>query len=108
LHNPHEVQLIEPVEGLPDMVFSANGATVVDGVVLLAKFRYRQRASEAAAYRQWFRTRGYRKIHEPQFINEGEGDYLVTSRHFWMALGSGPIGIRMARQKRFSVVPSLV
>jgi len=36
----HEVEFIEPVEGLPDMVFSANGATVVDGLVLLAKFRH--------------------------------------------------------------------
>ena len=32
----HEVEFVEPIEGLPDMVFSANGATVVDGVVLLS------------------------------------------------------------------------
>lgn len=76
----HEVECIEPVEGLPDMVFSANGATVVDGVVLLAKFRHQERAAEAAAYREWFGLRGYRQIHEPKFINEGEGDYLVTGR----------------------------
>lgn len=75
----HEVELIEPIEGLPDMVFSANGATVVDGVVLLAKFRHHQRVSEAAAYREWFAVRRYRKIQDPEFINEGEGDYLVTS-----------------------------
>lgn len=76
----HEVEFIEPVEGLPDMVFSANGATVVDGLVLLAKFRYAERASEATAYREWFGVWGYRKIQEPVFINEGEGDYLVTGR----------------------------
>jgi N-dimethylarginine dimethylaminohydrolase len=74
----HKVELIEPVEGLPDMVFSANGATVVDGVVLLAKFRHDERVGEAPAYREWFRARGYRKIQEPEFINEGEGDYLVV------------------------------
>jgi len=76
----HEVELIEPVEGLPDMVFSANGATVVDGVVLLAKFRHHERTAEAAAYRKWFAPRGYQTIKEPEFINEGEGDYLVTDR----------------------------
>lgn len=76
----HKVEFIDPIAGLPDMVFSANGATVVDGAVLLAKFRYRERAAEAAAYREWFAARGYRQIHEPQFINEGEGDYLVTRR----------------------------
>lgn len=27
----HTVEVIEPVAGLPDMVFAANGATVVDG-----------------------------------------------------------------------------
>jgi len=76
----HEVEFIGPVEGLPDMVFSANGATVIDGLALLAKFRHDERAREAAAYREWFEVRGYRKIHEPEFINEGEGDYLVTGR----------------------------
>lgn len=76
----HQVEFIDPVAGLPDMVFSANGATVVDGVVLLAKFRFQERAAEAAAYREWFTARGYRHIHEPRFVNEGEGDYLVTYR----------------------------
>src|SRR5580698_6852115 len=30
----HSVSTIEPVAGLPDMVFAANGATVIDGTVL--------------------------------------------------------------------------
>ena len=34
----HQVDLLEPVEGLPDLVFTANGATVVDGQVLQARF----------------------------------------------------------------------
>jgi N-dimethylarginine dimethylaminohydrolase len=83
----HEVEFIEPVEGLPDMVFSANGATVVDGLVLLAKFRYAERASEAAAYREWFWVREYRKVQEAQLINEGEGDYLVTGRRILAGTG---------------------
>ena len=40
--------------GLPDMVFAANGATVVGGKVLGAQFRYPQRAGEADAYMDWF------------------------------------------------------
>jgi N-dimethylarginine dimethylaminohydrolase len=74
----HEVEFIEPVDGLPDMVFSANGATIIDGIVLLARFLHHERAAEAATYREWFGIRGYRKIQEPEFINEGEGDYLMT------------------------------
>jgi arginine dihydrolase len=83
----HEVELIKPIEGLPDMVFAANGATVVDGAVLLAKFRHDERAGEAAVYREWFGVRGYRKIQEPEPINEGEGDYRVTGR--WILAGTG-------------------
>src|SRR5438067_525174 len=30
----HTVDLIDPIPGLPDMVFAANGATVIDGKVL--------------------------------------------------------------------------
>ena len=33
----HTVDLIEPLPGLPDMVFAANGATVHDGRVLVAR-----------------------------------------------------------------------
>ncbi|MCA1603997.1 MAG: amidinotransferase [Acidobacteria bacterium] len=83
----HEVEFIEPVEDLPDMVFSANGATVVDGLVLLAKFRHDERADEAEAYRGWFGARGYQKVHEPEFINEGEGDYLVAGRRILAGTG---------------------
>ncbi|MBC8090781.1 MAG: amidinotransferase, partial [Pseudonocardia sp.] len=36
----HRVDLLDPVPGLPDMVFAANGATVVDGRVLGARFRH--------------------------------------------------------------------
>jgi N-dimethylarginine dimethylaminohydrolase len=73
----HQVEQIHPVPGLPDMVFAANGATMIDGKVLSARFRYPQRVDEAEAYVSWFRERGY-PVHEAEHINEGEGDYLVT------------------------------
>lgn len=72
----HSIELIEPVAGLPDMVFAANGATVVDGRVLLARFRHSQRIPEAAAYLRWFGEHGYPQVREPELINEGEGDFL--------------------------------
>ena len=76
----HDVRTIEPVPGLPDMVFAANGATVIGGKVLAAKFRYPQRAEEAEAYLDWFRQSGYEDLYEPEYINEGEGDILFTGR----------------------------
>jgi N-dimethylarginine dimethylaminohydrolase len=72
----HEVSVLDPVEGLPDMVCTANGATVVDSRVLLAKFRYEERAAETHSYRDWFRAHGYREIYDATATNEGEGDFL--------------------------------
>lgn len=72
----HRVSLIDPIEGLPDMVFAANGALVVDGKVYGAKFAHAERAAEAPAYLDWFARRGYETL-APSFTNEGEGDYLT-------------------------------
>ncbi|MBW8804790.1 MAG: amidinotransferase [Catenulispora sp. 13_1_20CM_3_70_7] len=83
----HQVETIKPVEGLPDMVFAANGATVVAGKVLAASFRNEERRAEGAAYREWFRRAGYDQIHDPEFVNEGEGDFLFAGR--WMLAGHG-------------------
>jgi N-dimethylarginine dimethylaminohydrolase len=76
----HTVQTITPEPGLPDMVFSANGATVIDGKVLGSMFRYPQRQPEAAAYLDWFRSRGYGQIRESEVPNEGEGDIVFAGR----------------------------
>src|SRR5450755_4012955 len=62
----HTVQLIDPRPGLPDMVFAANGATVIGGTVLGARFRHRERAAEGPAYLDWFRARGFPVVHESQ------------------------------------------
>jgi N-dimethylarginine dimethylaminohydrolase len=74
----HSVSTIEPVAGLPDMVFAANGATVIGGTVLGVRFKHRERAAEAAAYLAWFRSHGYSSVHEAVSVNEGEGDILVA------------------------------
>ncbi|MEW9531597.1 dimethylargininase [Microbispora sp. NPDC049125] len=72
----HTVSLIDPIEGLPDMVFAANGALVVDGRVYGARFAHQERAAEGPAYLEWFAGRGYETL-EASFTNEGEGDYLT-------------------------------
>src|SRR5262249_52115710 len=42
------VDLVEPEVGLPDLVFTANSAVVLDGKALLARFRHPQRQGEEA------------------------------------------------------------
>jgi len=74
----HRVDLLDPVPGLPDMVYAANGATVVDGIVYGARFRHAERAPEAAAHRAWFGAAGFAQVVVPDFVNEGEGDLLVA------------------------------
>jgi len=74
----HQVEFIDALPGLPDMVFAANGALVVDGKVLAARFRYQQRVAEGPAYADWLRARGY-QVTLAEHINEGEGDYLTTA-----------------------------
>ncbi len=76
----HKVFELDPVEGLPDMVFAANGATVVGGMVLGARFRHPERAREAEAHQAWFQARGYRRITPATYVNEGEGDYAYAYR----------------------------
>ncbi|MDR7281011.1 dimethylargininase [Catenuloplanes atrovinosus] len=73
----HTVEEIDPLPGLPDMVFAANGATVVDGTVLAVQFRDPERADEGPAYANWFRRAGFDVV-EAKAVNEGEGDILLA------------------------------
>jgi N-dimethylarginine dimethylaminohydrolase len=72
-----DVHLIDPVEGLPDMVYAANGGTVIDGIAYGARFTHDQRAAEGPAYMDWFRSAGF-DVREPAEVNEGEGDFLLV------------------------------
>ena len=80
----HRVDLLEPVPGLPDMVFAANGATVVDGRVLSARFANAQRTAEAEVHHSWHARHGVlyggRGLSAPVAVNEAEGDFAVLSR----------------------------
>jgi N-dimethylarginine dimethylaminohydrolase len=83
----HRVSVIDGLPGLPDMVFAANGATVIDGRVFGARFRNSERVPEGPAYQAWFREQGYANVHDPIHVNEGEGDYLFAYRHVLAGYG---------------------
>jgi N-dimethylarginine dimethylaminohydrolase len=73
----HTVSFIEPVRGLPDMVFAANGALVVDGKVLGASFLNSQRQAEGPAYQRWLEEDdSFAEFANTEAVNEGEGDFL--------------------------------
>ena len=71
----HIVDLVEPVPGLPDMVYAANGGLILDGTAVVARFKYPQRQHESVAYAEWLRSHGYRPV-QTRHVNEGQGDLL--------------------------------
>ncbi|HEU4850096.1 MAG TPA: arginine deiminase-related protein [Terrimesophilobacter sp.] len=72
-----DVQLIDPIEGLPDMVYAANGGFVLDNIAYGASFTFPERQPEGPAYMDWFRQHGY-DVRVPREVNEGEGDFLLV------------------------------
>ena len=73
----YDVHLIDPIDGLNDMVYAANGGFTLDGRAYGALFTYEQRAAEGPAYMAWLEEAGF-EVHVPRHVNEGEGDLLVA------------------------------
>ena len=73
----YDVHLIDPIDGLPDMVYAANGGFVLDNIAYGASFTYPERQPEGPAYMEWFRENGF-DVKVPENINEGEGDFLLV------------------------------
>jgi N-dimethylarginine dimethylaminohydrolase len=71
----HQVDLVEPVPGLPDMVYAANGGFIANDVAIVARFRFAERAGESKAYAAWMSSAGYRPV-STRHVNEGQGDLL--------------------------------
>lgn len=72
----HRVDVVEPVPGLPDMVYAANGGFVAHDVAVVARFRFSERAAESWAYARWMSSAGFRPV-STRHVNEGQGDLLL-------------------------------
>ncbi|MGW6237547.1 dimethylargininase [Streptomyces sp. NPDC055094] len=70
----HDVETVTPVAGLPDMVFAANSALVLDGRAFGARFLAPERQPESGHYRAWFENAGF-EVGGAVHICEGEGDF---------------------------------
>jgi N-dimethylarginine dimethylaminohydrolase len=97
------IHLVPPEAGLPDLVFTANAAIVMDRVALLARFRFAERQGEEEHF-----ERAFRKLQAAGLIDEvrhlppgvrleGAGDCVWDGarRVFWM--GYGPRSDKAAR-----------
>jgi N-dimethylarginine dimethylaminohydrolase len=71
------VELIEPIKGLPDMVFATDCCLIIGDKVMLSSFRYPQRRPETEQFESWFRDHGYTNLKKAQNFFEGGGDTIV-------------------------------
>jgi N-dimethylarginine dimethylaminohydrolase len=83
-----DVDLVEPVPGNPDMVFTANAAVVRDRRAVMARFRHPERQGEEPFWRVALADRGYRISELPSGISfEGAGDALFVGDHLFAGYG---------------------
>jgi N-dimethylarginine dimethylaminohydrolase len=89
------IETVTPTPGLPDLVFTANAAVVLDRKALLAQFRHPERRSEQPVFAAAFRALQARGlidavIEMPEGVAlEGAGDCLWDRARglFWMGCG---------------------
>ncbi len=68
---------VPPVEGLPDLVFTANAAVIFQRQAVLARFKHSQRQGEESHFRRCLESHGLEVIETPgDFSFEGAGDAL--------------------------------
>lgn len=72
-----DIRLMDPVPGLPDLVFTANAGLVWKDVVFLPNFRHGPRQGETPVDEEWFRAQGFVTEKLPDGMHfEGAGDAL--------------------------------
>jgi N-dimethylarginine dimethylaminohydrolase len=90
------LEIMPGVAGLPDMVFPANAAIVLDRLALLARFRHAERRGEQQHFQQRFRAlKEHRLILDevaqfpPNCFQEGAGDCIwdAVRGRFWAGYG---------------------
>jgi N-dimethylarginine dimethylaminohydrolase len=81
------ISLINPINDLPDLVFTANAGFVNKKNIVLSRFSKPERSKEEHYFREWF-AKFAATVSQPKLAYEGEGDHLCDYKHrHW--LGSG-------------------
>lgn len=83
-----KVELAQPVEKLPDMVFSANAGLTIprSKSVVLSTFMHPERQGEEHHWENWFRADGWH-VYSPKWPFEGAGDALFMNHHLIAGYG---------------------
>ena len=71
------IELLEPVPGLPDLVFTANAGLVLQNQFVASRFRHGVRQGESPYYEDWMKSHGFEILYlPPRGHFEGAGDAL--------------------------------
>ena len=82
------VSLVDPVRGLPDMVFTANAAVVRGRTAVLSRFRHAERQGEEAHWAAELAERGLEVHRLPRDLAfEGAGDALFVGDTLYCGFG---------------------
>lgn len=81
-----QVELIQQVNGLPDMSFTANGGIVWGNTFVVSNHKFKERKGEENYFGQWFEERGF-EIHTLKNFQGGEGDALFYKDTLYMGYG---------------------
>jgi N-dimethylarginine dimethylaminohydrolase len=100
------LEVMQGVSGLPDMVFPANAAVVLDHLALLARFRHPERQGEERHFQKYFEALTERGLLDeveqcpPNCFQEGAGDCIwdAARGRFWVGYGQ-----RSTRQSAFEI-----
>ena len=83
-HAGAEIMTMQPVKGLPDLVFTANAGLVFERQVILSRFLHEQRQGEETHNRAWFERHRFEVVDLPESICfEGAGDALFCGDTLW-------------------------
>lgn len=82
-----DVEVVDPVPGWPDMVFTANaGLVVAPKKFLLAKFLYPERQGEEPYFRKWFEKHGW-EVLQTKAPFEGQGEGFIWNDQLLVGFG---------------------
>ena len=79
-----KISLLEPVDGLPDMVFTANAGLMYHNKFISSQFRHDVRARESEHFDRWFHEQGFTVHHlQDGMYFEGAGDALFCGERLF-------------------------
>ncbi len=79
---------IEPIKGLPDMIYAANIGFAKDNLFIKSNFKFPQRRKESIYSKIFFQNLNYKVAELPENIYfEGQGDLLYCNGKYFMGYG---------------------